>query len=91
MYSSLGEKQTALDYYNQALPLSRAVGDRRGEATTLNNIGAVYSDLGEKQTALDYYNQALPLYWDVEDRGGKRELSTILAMCTTPWEKNKQP
>ncbi|WP_396442845.1 tetratricopeptide repeat protein, partial [Limnospira sp. PMC 1042.18] len=58
VYSDLGEKQTALDYYNQALPLSRAVGDRRGEATTLNNIGFVYYYLGEKQTALDYYNQA---------------------------------
>ncbi|MDT9319005.1 MAG: tetratricopeptide repeat protein, partial [Limnospira sp. PMC 1306.21] len=58
VYDSLGEKQTALDYYNQALPLSRAVEDRRGEATTLNNIGGVYDSLGEKQTALDYYNQA---------------------------------
>ncbi len=61
VYYSLGEKQTALDYYNQALPLFRAVEDRGGEATTLTGIGLVYSDLGEKQTALDYYNQALPL------------------------------
>ncbi|UWU50260.1 Tetratricopeptide repeat-containing protein [Limnospira platensis C1] len=91
MYDSLGEKQTALDYYNQALPLLRAVGDRGGEATTLNNIGAVYSDLGEKQTALDYYNQALPLFRAVGDRGGKLLLSTILAVCTPTWEKNKQP
>ncbi|VXD11466.1 hypothetical protein PL9631_1030054 [Planktothrix paucivesiculata PCC 9631] len=61
MYSSLGEKQQALDYYNQALPLLRAVGNRGGEANTLNNIGYVYDSLGEKQQALDYYNQALPL------------------------------
>lgn len=27
-YSALGEKQKALDFYNQALPLIRAVGDR---------------------------------------------------------------
>ncbi|MGL4498032.1 MAG: tetratricopeptide repeat protein, partial [Planktothrix sp.] len=54
----LGEKQQALDYYNQALPLLGAVGDRGGEAITLNNIGAVYDSLGEKQQALDYYNQA---------------------------------
>jgi tetratricopeptide (TPR) repeat protein len=67
----LGEKQQALDYYNQALPLLRAVGDRGGEATTLNNIGAVYSSLGEKQQALDYYNQALPLRRAVGDRGGE--------------------
>ncbi|MEC4854184.1 MAG: tetratricopeptide repeat protein, partial [Jaaginema sp. PMC 1079.18] len=61
-------KQQALDYYNQALPLSQAVGDRASEANTLNNIGGVYSDLGEKQQALDYYNQALPLSQAVGDR-----------------------
>jgi len=58
-------------YYNQALPLRRAVGDRSGEASTLNNIGVVYSDLGDKQKALVYYNQALPLRRAVGDRFGE--------------------
>ncbi|MDF5739675.1 CHAT domain-containing protein, partial [Nostoc sp. S13] len=71
VYSDLGEKQKALDFYNQALPLFRAVGDRTGEARTLNNIGRVYSDLGEKQKALDFYNQALPLRRAVGDRNGE--------------------
>ncbi len=39
IYSSLGEKQKALEYYDRALPLRQAVGDRGGEAATLNNIG----------------------------------------------------
>jgi len=30
VYDALGEKQRALDYYEQALPLRRAVGDRGG-------------------------------------------------------------
>ncbi|MFM6531961.1 MAG: tetratricopeptide repeat protein, partial [Dolichospermum sp.] len=34
VYNALGEKQKALDYYNQALPILRAVGDRGGEAIT---------------------------------------------------------
>ena len=37
----------ALDYYEQALPIRREVGDRAGEATTLNNIGRVYDGLGD--------------------------------------------
>ncbi|MFM6269102.1 MAG: tetratricopeptide repeat protein, partial [Dolichospermum sp.] len=57
------------DYYNQALPIYRAVGARRGEATALNNIGFVYDALGEKQKALDYYNQALPILRAVGARG----------------------
>ena len=44
VYSALGEKQKALEYYSQSLPLFRAVGDRGGEAATLNSIGTVYSD-----------------------------------------------
>ena len=37
------------------------MGDRGGEATTLNNIGMVYDALGDKRKALDFYEQALPL------------------------------
>ncbi|MEG3837296.1 tetratricopeptide repeat protein, partial [Microcoleus sp. Z1_C3] len=70
VYSELGEKQKALEYYSQSLPLRRAVGDRSGEASTLNNIGLVYSDLGEKQKALEYYSQSLPLRRAVGDRSG---------------------
>ena len=50
----------ALEKYNEALPIRRAVGDRSGEANTLNNIGAVYRSLGETQKALEKYNEALP-------------------------------
>ena len=39
VYRSLGDMQEALRYYEEALPLSRQVGDVSGEATTLNNIG----------------------------------------------------
>jgi tetratricopeptide (TPR) repeat protein len=68
VYESLGEKQKALDYYNQSLPIRRAVGDKHGEAFTLNNIGNVYNYLAEKQKALDYYSQALTLRRAVGDR-----------------------
>ena len=76
VYSELGEKQKALEYYSQSLPLSHAVGDRSGEANTLNNIGLVYSELGEKQKALEYYSQSLPLSRAVGDRSG--EANTLI-------------
>jgi tetratricopeptide (TPR) repeat protein len=41
VYSALGEKQKALDFYNQALPILRAVGDLGGQLTILNNIRAL--------------------------------------------------
>ena len=38
---------------NEALPIWRAVGDRSGEAATLNSIGLAYRSLGVTQKALD--------------------------------------
>ena len=67
----LGEKQKALEFYNQTLTLVRALNDREGEATILSNIGSVYDDLGQKQQALDYYNQALPLKRAADDKPGE--------------------
>ncbi|MEG4855838.1 CHAT domain-containing protein [Microcoleus sp. K1-B1] len=87
-YNDLGEKQKAKEYFNQALPLFRAMGDRAKEATTLTNIGLVYSDLGEKQTALDYYKQALDLRQKVGDRRG--EALTLNNTGTTYSELGKQ-
>ena len=71
VYDGLGDRQRALDYYQQALPIRREVGDRAGEATTLNNIGHVYDGLGDRQRALDYYQQALPIRREVGDRAGE--------------------
>ena len=47
------------------------MGDRRGEGTTLNNIGTVYNALGQNETALEYYKQALPIRREVGDRVGE--------------------
>ena len=63
----LGQKQEALQYYQQALAIYREVGDRGGEGTTLNNLGRVYHALGKKQEALQYYQQALELHKKVEN------------------------
>jgi CHAT domain-containing protein/Tfp pilus assembly protein PilF len=61
VYSFLDEKQTALEYYEKALPTGRSVGDRYNKAKTLNNIGTVYFTLGAKQKALRYYKKALAI------------------------------
>ncbi len=81
VYDALGDSQTALDFYNQSLPLLRQVGDKAGEATTLNNIGLVYSDLGDSQTALDYYNQSLPLSRQVGDKAGEAGSLNNIGRC----------
>ncbi|WP_084669106.1 CHAT domain-containing protein [Spirulina major] len=90
VYNALGEKSRALEYFNQALLLRRAISNRIGEAITLNNIGIVYDDLGEKSRALEYYNQALPLFHAVEDRDGEATtLNNIGRVYSTLGEKSR--
>ena len=61
-------KQEALKQFESALLNWHAVGDRYGEALTLQNMGLTHFMLGENQKALDRYNQALPLVRAVGDR-----------------------
>jgi CHAT domain-containing protein/tetratricopeptide (TPR) repeat protein len=90
LYSETGDKQKALDYYNQALPLWRNAKDQQGEAITLNNIGEVYSDSGDKQKALDYYNQALTLLRAMDGPVGvARILNNIGAIYSGSADKQK--
>jgi tetratricopeptide (TPR) repeat protein len=82
--------EQAIQKWQEARLLYRAVGDRGGEATTLNNIGGVYDDLGEKQKALVFYNQALPIYRAVGDRRGEAgTLNNIGAVYDDLGEKQK--
>ncbi|HKQ08852.1 MAG TPA: tetratricopeptide repeat protein [Blastocatellia bacterium] len=71
LYSSLGDKQKTLDYYNEALRLIQSVDEKSDEARTLSNIGLVYQSLDEKTKALDYYNQALTIYKAVGDKSAE--------------------
>ncbi|HEX2909351.1 MAG TPA: tetratricopeptide repeat protein [Chloroflexia bacterium] len=73
LYSHLGEKQKALDLFNQALYIGRE--DKGDQATTLTHIGTLYSDWGEKQQALEYYNQALCVH--IEEGNRKMEATTL--------------
>jgi hypothetical protein len=52
VYDDLGQKDKALDYYQQALAICREVGDRAGEGTTLHNIGMIYAGFGWLDAAL---------------------------------------
>jgi CHAT domain-containing protein/Flp pilus assembly protein TadD len=48
-----------LEYHQQALVISQAIGNKSGEGTALSNIGAVYSALGQYAKALNYYQKSL--------------------------------
>jgi len=63
--------QNAFQSWEQALEIYRNIGDRRGEANTLDNLGSVYQFLGNYSNALDYYQQSLTIARDIGDRAGE--------------------
>jgi CHAT domain-containing protein/Tfp pilus assembly protein PilF len=61
LYYYLGEKQKAIDSFQQAVSLSRTAGDGASEAAALVDLGVVLLDQSEPAEALKCFNQALPL------------------------------
>lgn len=72
VYQKQRKKKTALDNYKQALALSKKIGDRGKEATTLKNLGDIYSSYKApryKEQALKHYKEALNIQKEQGIRG----------------------
>jgi len=70
-FNAIGERQKALEHFEQRLVIDRATGDQASEAVTLNNAGEVYRKLGNTKRGLKYYEQALSIYQALGDRGSE--------------------
>ncbi len=66
-----GNYARALDYHQQALSIRRAIGDRAGEAVTLNIMGVTYTYLNDTANALGSYQHALSIRRMIGDRAGE--------------------
>ncbi|MFM6860758.1 MAG: tetratricopeptide repeat protein, partial [Dolichospermum sp.] len=70
-YNSLGQYQTAIDFHQQSLKITREIGDVGGESNSLNNLGNAYYSLGQYQTAIDFYQQSLKIKREIGDVQGE--------------------
>ncbi|MBP1466196.1 tetratricopeptide repeat protein [Candidatus Chloroploca sp. M-50] len=61
VYQGLGQPQRAIQIYEEAMPVWRAICDRAGEAITLRGMAEVYQVLGQPQRALALYEEALSI------------------------------
>ncbi|CAN5579394.1 hypothetical protein BH23PSE2_BH23PSE2_11190 [soil metagenome] len=69
-YGRLGQTGDAEEQYRKAVDLRRAVGNRRGVATSLRNLASVVSLRGEFAAASTYLAEARDLYEALGDRDG---------------------
>ena len=67
MYQSLGEYEKAKTYQENALVITKEIGNRRGEA----GLGTVYESLGEFEKAKTYQENALVIRKEIGDKQGE--------------------
>ncbi|MBH8562824.1 CHAT domain-containing protein [Nostoc sp. CENA67] len=64
----IGQYKAALEFFQQALVIYQQIGDRNGEALSLNYIAIVERARGDYIQALKFYNQALNIFRELGDR-----------------------
>jgi tetratricopeptide (TPR) repeat protein len=67
VYFDMGEPETALRYYEEALSLSRSAGFRMSEAGSLSETARCYSELGNEDEALNRFRQAAAIHRELND------------------------
>lgn len=67
----LSQYQLALDSWQAALKIYRDIGNRKGEAATLGNLGIVYYSLSDYQQAIDFHQQSLAIAKEISDHQGE--------------------
>jgi tetratricopeptide (TPR) repeat protein len=67
----LGKDTQALIYFQQAIPMLEAIGDKTSIGRLLNNMGAIHESLGQYAKALESYERALKIAREGGDRAGE--------------------
>jgi len=73
----------ALSLYEQSLSIRYEIGDRNGEAKSLNNISQIYQNQGDYGKALEYLEQSLLLFREVGDKEGEGATLNNIAMLAS--------
>jgi tetratricopeptide (TPR) repeat protein len=79
VYDSLGRWADALAHYQTSLAIKRELGDRQGEAQTLNDIGLVYQLQGQWADALAQYQTNLAIKRELGDQQGEAQTLNNIA------------
>jgi tetratricopeptide (TPR) repeat protein len=64
---SEGHAKEAAEQHSQALAIFRALGDRRGEAPTLNSLALALDAAGETDAAVERFEEALTILRELDD------------------------
>ncbi|MGF1676912.1 MAG: tetratricopeptide repeat protein [Rivularia sp. (in: cyanobacteria)] len=76
LFNKQGESQKALQFFNQALPIFRAVGDKNNESALLGNLAYLERKQGNLQASLKYIQSAIAIIEDLRGTYTNQDLKT---------------
>jgi len=77
-YINLGKIEKAIEYNEQALSISREIGERKNESACLSSLGTAFNSLGQIEKAIEYYEKALSISREIGNRNGEgNDLSNL--------------
>jgi tetratricopeptide (TPR) repeat protein len=59
--AALGQDERAIEFYEKALTISRAIRDREREQSTLRNLASAHRNLGHDEAAIKCFGEALAI------------------------------
>jgi len=87
---SRADLEKAIKKYEQALSAWERLGDAKGEAYSLNQLGLVYDSLGQYPRALEYYEKSLKILRNIDDAQGEgQSLNNIGALYDATGQRAK--
>jgi len=75
-----GDYSLAVDHHKKALDLSRKLGSKHDEASSLNSLGLVYYHMKNYQKAMEYLEEALGIQRDQDDSWGLPDTLNSIGM-----------
>src|SRR5262245_15391913 len=74
-----GDKKKAIELYDEAITLSRSIGDRTGEVNSLLNMGRAHQMMGDYPKALELAQRARLMVGELGDR--RKEGTALNNIC----------
>ena len=83
VFKSLGQCDTAKEYFQKALAITTEIGDRKGEASCYRNLAYLHESLGQYDKAKEYLQKALAIGTEIGVRKEEASCYGILGTVFT--------
>ncbi len=87
LYMSMGDFESANEYYDKALRINQELGDKVAISKTLNNLGVMNDNASSPDKALAYFQTSLEVKRDLKDNEG---MSKIYYRMAKVYQKKRE-